>query len=128
MGCRQVCREILLLSERMHNPENLEIMETSVLLKKYNVAAPRYTSYPTVPYWDNKHFNEKDWSNTLAKTYATYKKERISLYIHVPFCENLCTYCGCNTRITKNHSIELPYFFRFFDFSAGNRVIPLQHL
>src|SRR5690606_31734506 len=33
----------------------------------------------------------------------------ISLYIHLPFCENLCTYCGCNTRITKNHSVETPY-------------------
>jgi oxygen-independent coproporphyrinogen-3 oxidase len=84
-------------------------METSALLKKYNVAAPRYTSYPTVPYWDNEHFNEKDWLNTVVKTYATYQEEGISLYIHLPFCESLCTYCGCNTRITKNHAVEIPY-------------------
>jgi len=84
-------------------------METAALLKKYNVAAPRYTSYPTVPYWDNENFNRKDWLTTVAKTYITYKEEGISLYIHLPFCESLCTYCGCNTRITKNHSVEMPY-------------------
>ncbi|WP_025144729.1 oxygen-independent coproporphyrinogen III oxidase [Pedobacter jeongneungensis] len=84
-------------------------METAALLKKYNIAAPRYTSYPTVPYWDNENFNRKDWLTTVAKTYITYKEEGISLYIHLPFCESLCTYCGCNTRITKNHSVEVPY-------------------
>ncbi len=84
-------------------------METSALLKKYNVAAPRYTSYPTVPYWDNENFNKQNWLTTVAKTYAIHQEEGISLYIHLPFCESLCTYCGCNTRITKNHSVELPY-------------------
>ncbi|MET0570032.1 MAG: oxygen-independent coproporphyrinogen III oxidase [Pedobacter agri] len=84
-------------------------MDTSELFKKYNVAAPRYTSYPTVPYWDNDCFNTRDWLTTVAKTYRNYQEEGISLYIHLPFCESLCTYCGCNTRITKNHSVELPY-------------------
>lgn len=84
-------------------------METSALLKKYNVAAPRYTSYPTVPYWDNESFNKQNWLTTVAKTYAVHHEEGISLYIHLPFCESLCTYCGCNTRITRNHSIEVPY-------------------
>lgn len=84
-------------------------METSALLKKYNVAAPRYTSYPTVPYWDNENFSANGWLGSVASTYATYRDEGISLYIHLPFCESLCTYCGCNTRITKNHSVELPY-------------------
>ncbi|RNL56069.1 oxygen-independent coproporphyrinogen III oxidase [Pedobacter jejuensis] len=84
-------------------------METALLLKKYNVAVPRYTSYPTVPYWDNEKFNVYDWEKTVGKTYSDYKKEGISLYIHLPFCESLCTYCGCNTRITKNHNVEQPY-------------------
>lgn len=84
-------------------------MESAELLKKYNVAAPRYTSYPTVPYWESESFNQKDWLTTVAKTHANYREEGISLYIHLPFCESLCTYCGCNTRITKNHSVELPY-------------------
>ena len=84
-------------------------MESAELLKKYNVAAPRYTSYPTVPYWDIENFNANGWLGSLANTYADYKEEGISLYIHLPFCESLCTYCGCNTRITKNHSVEVPY-------------------
>jgi oxygen-independent coproporphyrinogen III oxidase len=84
-------------------------MKSAELLKKYNVAAPRYTSYPTVPYWDIEDFNTEEWLNRVTKTYASYKDEGISLYIHLPFCESLCTYCGCNTRITKNHSVEVPY-------------------
>jgi len=84
-------------------------METSALLKKYNVATPRYTSYPTVPYWDTENFNVNGWLANVAKTHANHKDEGISLYIHLPFCESLCTYCGCNTRITKNHNVELPY-------------------
>jgi len=84
-------------------------METSALLKKYNVAAPRYTSYPTVPYWENDNFNVDKWVGSVRKTSADYAGEGISLYIHLPFCESLCTYCGCNTRITKNHAVEIPY-------------------
>ncbi|RYE13316.1 MAG: coproporphyrinogen dehydrogenase, partial [Sphingobacteriales bacterium] len=84
-------------------------MEATELLRKYNVAAPRYTSYPTVPYWDNENFNAEQWQRRLITAYAQHKDEGISLYIHLPFCESLCTYCGCNTRITKNHGVELPY-------------------
>jgi len=83
-------------------------METQ-LHRKYNVAAPRYTSYPTVPYWDNESFNTQDWLKTVSKTYSDHRDEGISLYIHLPFCESLCTYCGCNTRITRNHKVEQPY-------------------
>ncbi|TKC12399.1 oxygen-independent coproporphyrinogen III oxidase [Pedobacter polaris] len=84
-------------------------MDTSALLKKYNIAAPRYTSYPTVPYWENESFSQDKWLGSLIKSYAAQKDEGISLYIHLPFCESLCTYCGCNTRITKNHGVEIPY-------------------
>lgn len=85
--------------------------EEKQLIKKYNVAAPRYTSYPTVPFWDVEKWNEKQWINKVITTYQDHKKEGISLYIHLPFCESLCTYCGCNTRITKNHTVELPYIY-----------------
>lgn len=79
------------------------------LLNKYNVAAPRYTSYPTVPYWDNENFSIDKWLNKLTKSFLNKSNEGICLYIHLPFCESLCTYCGCNTRITKNHNVEIPY-------------------
>lgn len=80
------------------------------LIEKYNVPAPRYTSYPTVPYWDNNLFNVDAWSMSVKRSFVeSNKTDGLSLYIHLPFCESLCTYCGCNTRITKNHQVESPY-------------------
>ena len=80
------------------------------LIQKYNVAGPRYTSYPTVPYWDEADFSYEMWTDTLKKSFIeSNDKEGISLYIHLPFCESLCTFCGCNKRITKNHTVENPY-------------------
>lgn len=80
------------------------------LLQKYNVPGPRYTSYPTVPYWNETDFNYQIWIDTLKKSFSeSNDSEGISLYIHLPFCESLCTFCGCNKRITKNHSVEHPY-------------------
>lgn len=80
------------------------------LIQKYNVPGPRYTSYPTVPYWDETDFTDEAWSKTLKKSFiASNSLEGISLYVHLPFCESLCTFCGCNKRITKNHSVENPY-------------------
>jgi oxygen-independent coproporphyrinogen-3 oxidase len=79
-------------------------------VSKYNVAGPRYTSYPTVPYWKNDTFSLREWKNTLKKSFhKSNTSEGISLYIHLPFCESLCTFCGCNKRITKNHKVEIPY-------------------
>ncbi|MGZ5192154.1 MAG: coproporphyrinogen-III oxidase family protein, partial [Flavisolibacter sp.] len=78
------------------------------LVSKYNVQAPRYTSYPTVPYWDN-NLDEQTWADHIQKSFIQHNKGGISLYIHLPFCESLCTYCACNTRITVNHAVELPY-------------------
>jgi len=81
-----------------------------LLTAKYNVAAPRYTSYPTMPYWDTRTFTKDEWRRTVKRSFhESNTQEGISIYIHLPFCENLCTYCGCNTRITKNHAVEEPY-------------------
>jgi oxygen-independent coproporphyrinogen III oxidase len=79
------------------------------LIKKYNVHAPRYTSYPTLPYWENNPTQEQ-WKAEVKKSFdKTNATEGISLYIHLPFCQSLCTYCGCTTRITTNHAVEHPY-------------------
>lgn len=80
------------------------------LIQKYNVPGPRYTSYPTVPYWNEAHFTYETWIETFKKSFIeSNSNEGISLYIHLPFCESMCTFCGCNKRITKNHEVEHPY-------------------
>lgn len=81
------------------------------LIQKYNIPGPRYTSYPTVPYWDNEHFSLKGWEETLKKSFKeSNQKEGISLYLHLPFCESLCTFCACHKHITKRHQeVEMPY-------------------
>lgn len=80
------------------------------LIRKYNIPGPRYTSYPTVPYWDENGFSEEAWKKSVIKSFAeSNDREGISLYIHLPFCENLCTFCACHKRITKQHAVELPY-------------------
>jgi len=80
------------------------------LIQKYNVPGPRYTSYPTVPYWEEKLFSLEQWKSTFIKSFNESNAfEGISLYIHLPFCESMCTFCGCNKRITKNHEVENPY-------------------
>ena len=80
------------------------------LVQKYNIPGPRYTSYPTVPYWDLQTFSGKQWKSTLVDSFkASNDTEGISLYIHLPFCESLCTFCGCHKRITKRHEVENPY-------------------
>lgn len=80
------------------------------LIQKYNVPGPRYTSYPTVPYWDDSTFSSEKWIESFQKSFIeSNDSEGISLYIHLPFCENLCTFCGCHKRITKRHEVEQPY-------------------
>lgn len=78
------------------------------IVNKYNQQIPRYTSYPTVPYWDN-NLNESLWKEEIKSSFIQNNKDGISLYIHLPYCESLCTYCACNTRITVNHKVETPY-------------------
>lgn len=80
------------------------------LINKYNIPGPRYTSYPTVPYWENESFTSEKWQNTVVRAFnESNADEGISIYIHLPFCENLCTFCACHKRITKQHSVETPY-------------------
>ncbi|MFY0607107.1 MAG: oxygen-independent coproporphyrinogen III oxidase [Cyclobacteriaceae bacterium] len=78
------------------------------LIEKYNVPGPRYTSYPTVPNWKEQKNDNLQWKDAITNCFWRSGKE-VSIYIHLPFCESLCTYCGCTTRITKNHGVESEY-------------------
>ena len=76
------------------------------LLDRYNVPGPRYTSYPTAPEWHDD-FGPADYERELGESNASGRP--LSLYMHLPFCERLCLFCGCNVVIRKNHDDALPY-------------------
>ena len=100
------------MQNRLHllNAEELMVNMRDSLIQKYNVPGPRYTSYPTVPYWEEEQFSLEQWKQTLKTSFAeSNSTEGISLYIHLPFCESLCTFCGCHKRVTKKHEMEQPY-------------------
>ncbi len=93
------------------------------LFKKYDVPAPRYTSYPTVPAWNDSPTTQ-DWLASMQSAMAK-DKSKWSLYIHIPYCETLCTFCGCNTVITKNHGLENVYVDRLLkEFDIYLQVVP----
>jgi oxygen-independent coproporphyrinogen III oxidase len=82
----------------------------SARLAKYDVAGPRYTSYPTVPYWEDTP-TEAQWLAHVGRALQQGAADGpgASIYVHVPFCRALCTFCGCNTRVTRTHTIIMPY-------------------
>ena len=85
-------------------------MADHALIKKYDVPGPRYTSYQTVPYWNTDDFSVARWEETVERVFRECNdSDGISVYIHLPFCESLCTFCGCTKRITRNHDVESPY-------------------
>jgi oxygen-independent coproporphyrinogen III oxidase len=78
----------------------------SELINKYNRPGPRYTSYPPVPFWKDAP-DEKKWISHIQALYDEQKG--VDLYVHVPYCESLCYYCGCSRTITRNHDVEEVY-------------------
>jgi oxygen-independent coproporphyrinogen-3 oxidase len=80
------------------------------LIAKYTIAGPRYTSYPTVPFWNTDTFCYHEWQQRLTTTFAeTNPRQGVSLYIHLPYCDSLCTFCACHKHITRNHDVERSY-------------------
>lgn len=103
----------------------------TALLEKYSKAGPRYTSYPTAPYFTEK-FGEKEWHEELTRTQNEGRD--LSVYVHIPFCDTLCYYCGCNMVATKNYDKAtdyLGYLFREMDrvaeLTAPHRVVRQIH-
>lgn len=92
------------------DPSALARIPADTLLR-YDVPGPRYTSYPTAPSWTDA-FGEKDYADALAKSAAS--KRQLSVYVHIPFCESLCVYCGCNVVITKRREVARAYMQELF--------------
>ena len=69
------------------------------LLEKYATSAPRYTSYPTAVDWGSE-FDPSSYPARLSRA-ATRTTEPLSVYLHIPFCQEMCLFCGCNVVITR---------------------------
>ncbi len=79
------------------------------VMAKYDVPGPRYTSYPTAPVWDDA-FDQADHERALRC--SADSGGPLSVYVHLPFCESLCIYCGCNVIITKRRELADVYVER----------------
>lgn len=82
-------------------------MTRTELFAKYDVPVPRYTSYPTAPQW-HRTPTAVEWPASVARVLDTSSRA-LAVYVHIPFCESLCSFCGCNTVITRDHGRERPY-------------------
>jgi len=78
------------------------------LIAKYDQSGPRYTSYPTADRFHDR-FGPADYVNALVTRAQQRPDEPLSLYVHVPFCNTICFYCGCNKVITKDHGRSAKY-------------------
>lgn len=95
---------------------------SSSMLEKYNTHGPRYTSYPTAPMWQDS-FGAAEFDAALRETNTAANSETpLSLYVHIPFCESRCLFCGCNVVITPQREQAekyLGYLFQEIDRTAG---------
>ncbi len=85
------------------------VVWNSDVIQRYDLAGPRYTSYPTAPQFRDD-FSEVSLLNAIGR--SNNKQKPLSLYFHIPFCESLCYYCGCNKIVTNNKQRALPYLHR----------------
>jgi oxygen-independent coproporphyrinogen-3 oxidase len=104
---------------------------TAALLEKYSKPGPRYTSYPTAPYFAES-FGEAAWREELANT--QHSGRDLSLYVHIPFCDTLCYYCGCNMVATKKYEKATAYLNvlyqeidRVADLTSSDRIARQIH-
>jgi oxygen-independent coproporphyrinogen-3 oxidase len=81
-----------------------DLQRVRELLPDYDRPGPRYTSYPTAPIW-TESFGESEFRDALARR----PDQQLAIYVHIPFCESLCTYCACNREISRDHSVAVEY-------------------
>ncbi len=79
------------------------------LIQRYNLAGPRYTSYPTAPQF-SESFSNDEFLDAVVR--SNKKGGPLSLYFHIPFCDTVCYYCACNKIVTANKQRAIPYIDR----------------
>lgn len=109
-----------------------EVLFHPELLQKFDINGPRYTSYPSADRFHNT-FHESDYLGALERVAKV--NEPLSLYFHLPFCPNICYYCGCNKIITKDHGRSAKYIkylakemAMVCDAMGVNKKIPITQL
>jgi len=103
--------------------QDVRAVLTEDLLRKFDKPGPRYTSYPTADRFA-EHFSPGDAVRVLQARRDGGTDEPLSLYVHIPFCESLCYYCGCNKIITKHHERAAPYL----DALEAELALVVKHL
>ncbi|MEW6702890.1 MAG: oxygen-independent coproporphyrinogen III oxidase [Bacteroidota bacterium] len=103
------------------------------LIKKYDKPGPRYTSYPTAPHF-SESFTSEMYLDEIIRTNTEANPPELSLYYHLPFCDTLCYFCGCNMIITRNRDRiqeyikylknEIDLLRRYI--AAGRKVVQLH--
>lgn len=85
--------------------------DKAYLIEKYSTPVPRYTSYPTAP-----HFHAGIDSKTYARWLAALpERATLSLYLHIPYCDRLCWFCGCHTKHTLRYEPVADYLLALYD-------------
>ncbi|HET6718320.1 MAG TPA: oxygen-independent coproporphyrinogen III oxidase, partial [Rhodocyclaceae bacterium] len=103
------------------------------LIRKYDINGPRYTSYPTADRFTDA-FGPDQYRHWLEQRGADGVNHPLSLYFHIPFCNTICYYCGCNKIITKDHGRSAKYI-RYLakeialqtKYLAGDRLVTQLH-
>lgn len=102
---------------------NTKIAVDIELLKKYDKAGPRYTSYPTAPYF-HEGIGEKEYLKHIHFDNSNIEDRDLSLYFHIPFCDTLCYFCGCNMMVTSNQNkIE-----KYLEYLEKEIILLKQHI
>lgn len=90
----------------LHPAPQLEF--DSGLIQRLSQSGPRYTSYPTADRFSDQ-FSSRDYLHAVNHLHARGARHPLSLYIHIPFCDTVCYYCGCNKIVTKNRDKAITY-------------------
>lgn len=110
-----------------------ELAIDPLLLRKYDVSGPRYTSYPTADRFVEA-FGEAEYRQALGGRGLGGIAQALSVYVHVPFCADVCYYCACNKKVTRDHGLGIRYVdylaseMRLVDGALrGNRRLAQMH-